>query len=158
MNYKDLIKAKEQYEILEELLQVLFNKQTKNYLFFAFGTTEKEILQKLEEDGCNVNEVISIGNGAYIHKKDIARFNKLNRYISKVKKGFLQNPINLCGAYLSLLWDYEARISLGEGYDTALKTILNYAGLEKVTDLPREVLEALYETENYYNEKFDEIN
>lgn len=153
----DLENAQKEFNKLNEKLQNKFNEESK--LYFAFGVNKNEVIKSLEKQGAEIPELVSIGMGGYIHKKDISDFNKLNDYILTTKKEFLNNnSINLCGAYLDRLWDYEARISFdGEGYDRALQEVLGYADIE-IGKLSLDQISNLHKTERYYNKKFDEIN
>lgn len=147
--------GKTQYQKLKDELQREFNENSP--LYFAFGRTKSEVIEALKKEGANVSDLIGLGNGAYIEEKDVEPYIELTKSIRERERAFLnKSTSNLCGAYLYHLWNFEARISLGDGYDEALQMVLDALG-KTLKELNEDELKALIKTEKYYNKKFDEI-
>lgn len=157
LNIKKLNNSMKEYIKLDNELQNYYNEKTKNMLMFEFGSSESEIINKLENNyNVKINEIVSIGYGGYIRKSDVKEFNELNEYILERKSKFVKDRYNSCGLFLNSLWDYESRISFGDGYERAFKDLLCCKGVEKITD--GKLIDMLNSTIDYYNREFDKLN
>ena len=157
LNIKRLNQSMKEYNKLSEELQTYYNEKTKDNLFFAFGFSENEVIDKLENEyNLNINDIVSVGYGGYIKKSYVKEWNELNNYILERKREFVKDRYNACGLFLNRLWDYESRISFGEGYTDSLNDLMGCMGVKKIDD--DKLLDMLNATIDYYNREFDKIN
>lgn len=91
---------------------------SKGKIYYVFGSTETEIINKLKEYDLEPNQVISIGAGGYIRKEYYNDFNTLIERQFKEKREYtLANIYEVVQYYC---WDYEMYISISYELDTLL--------------------------------------
>lgn len=161
LNKKQHIKkCSKNYDKLSQELNNKYNTETKGILFFAFSN--KQLNEILTENNITTNDLLNIGMGGLLLKNKAQQYRKLEDYIIYTKEQFFKESYyNICGAYYSRLWDYEARISWGEGYNQALEDCLIYTynkSKDNKFTVPDELYKLLKVTENMYNYEFDLIN
>lgn len=115
MNYEEL-KAKHEEES---------SAFSKDKIYFIFGSTEEEIIEKLEAKGVKPSEVASMGAGAYIKKEYIEDFDSLIEKQQKEKKEYAL--ANVYEVVYHELANYEAEISLSYSYHDILTIIIGFS-------------------------------
>lgn len=109
MNYREF-KAKQEEEA---------NSFTDGKMFFAFGTTEQEVKDKLKNDyNIDASEVVGIGAGTYILKDSYEEVLKFFDKQAKESKEFTLN--NLHDVLTYEFANHELEISLSYSYRSFL--------------------------------------
>ena len=108
MKYKDFKKQQE-----EEANEFLDGK-----MFFAFGTTEEEVKEKLEAQGVDVENIVGVGAGTYILKECYDDVLKFFDKQAKELKEFTLNNLNDVLTYEFA--NHELEISLSYSYKSFL--------------------------------------
>ena len=141
MDYKELLE-KQQDEA---------STFSKGKIYWVFGSTETEVIDKLEEKGVKPEQVTSIGAGGFILTEYLPDLKKLLDKQAKERREYALKHIYEVVQYYC--WDYELYISLS--YD--LKSLC----LELV-DLTEEEIQANKEeiTRAYkdYCKEFEKLN
>lgn len=115
MNYRELKKKHE-----EEA-----SAFSKGKIYFVFGSSEEEIIEKLEAKGVKASEVASMGAGGYIRKEYIEAFDSLIDKQQKEKKEYAL--ANVYEVVYHELANYEAEISLSYSYNDILRIIIGFS-------------------------------
>ena len=125
---------------------------SKGKIYWVFGSTEKEIIDKLKNEyGLEQNQVISIGAGGYIRKEYLNDFDTLIERQFKEKREYtLANIYEVVQYYC---WDYEMYISISYDLDTLLTEVVGLTP-EEINENQDEINRAWRD----YKKEFEEIN
>ena len=125
---------------------------SKGKIYWVFGSTEKEIIDKLKNEyGLEPNQVISIGAGGYIRKEYLNDFDTLiNRQFKEKREYTLANIYEVVQYYC---WDYEMYISISYDLDTLLTEVVGLTP-EEINENQDEINRAWRD----YKKEFEEIN
>lgn len=114
MNYRELKKKHE-----EEA-----SAFSKDKIYFVFGSSEEEVIEKLADKGVKPEDVYSMGAGGYIKKEYAEEFDSLiDRHMKEKKDYALANPYEVVYHELA---NYEAEISLSYSYNDILTIIIGF--------------------------------
>lgn len=141
MNYREF-KRKQEEEA---------NNFTENKIYYAFGVTEEEVIEKLAEYNVKAEDVVGVGSGAYIlkdHYEEVLKF--FNKQATELKEYTLAN-INDVLTYEFA--NYELEISLSYTYRSFLIEVLDFTEAE-IEDHKEEINKAI----NDYRKDFYEHN
>ena len=118
-------------------------------MFFAFGTTEQEVKDKLKNDyGVDASEVVGVGAGTYILKESYEEVLKFFDKQAKELKEFTLNNLNDVLTYEFA--NHELEISLSYSYRSFLT---EWVGLseEEIDDNKEEINRAIKDyREDFY--------
>ena len=125
---------------------------SKGKIYWVFGSTEKEIIDKLKNEyGLEQNQVISIGAGGYIRKEYLNDFDTLiDRQFKEKREYTLANIYEVVQYYC---WDYEMYISISYDLDTLLTEVVGLTP-EEINENQDEINRAWRD----YKKEFEEIN
>ena len=127
------------------------NNFSKDKIFYFFGTSENEILNKMQEKNLKPADLISIGLSGYILKEYWPEFKEiLNRQAKEQKEYTLNNIYEVVKYYC---WDYEIEISLSYSYNDVL-TILCDLNETEIKENETEIKRAFKD----YKKEFYELN
>lgn len=125
---------------------------TKGKLFFAFGTTQEEVTQKLKKEyGVTPSQIVGIGGGGYVLKEFYPELTKFLLKQAEVKKEYTLN--NIYEVVLYTCWDYELYISLSYDLDSMLTEILDLTP-EEIQANKKEINKAWRD----YKREFEKLN
>lgn len=141
MNYKELKKKHE-----EEASEF-----SKDKIYFVFGSSKEEVIEKLAEKGVKPEEVYSMGAGGYIKKEYAEAFDSLVEKQAKEKKEYAL--ANVYEVVYHELANYEAEISLSYSYNDILTIIIGFTP-EEIEDNKEEINKAMKD----YREDFYKYN
>lgn len=137
--------------------ELLENQQTeastfsKDKIYFVFGSTETEVIRKLEEKGVKPEEVTSLGAGGFIKTEYLPEFKELLKKQAKERKEYTLN--NIYEVVLYYAWDYELYISLSYSLQTLCTDLMDLTD-EEIQANKKEIKRAY----NDYCKEFEELN
>lgn len=125
-----------------------YNLMTNDILIIAF--TRDEYHNQLKLNNTPPNEVIPIGDGVYLRKKDKKKYLKITTKIKEWKTEFLKNINNLYGAYEYEIINQEIYYSGGD-QDNILNPLLKSIGKTQKDLTKTQKKEITKINTNYYN-------
>lgn len=139
------------FQELQEKHQKELNNFSKDKIFFIFGSSEQEILNKMQELNLNPNDLINIGLSGYIKKEYYNEFKEiLKRQANEQHQYTLNNMYEVVKYYC---WNYEIEISLSYSYNDVLTVLLDLNETE-IKENEKEIKRAFKD----YKKEFYELN
>lgn len=127
------------------------NEFSKDKIFFIFGTSEQEILNKMKELNLNPNDLINIGLSGYIKKEYYNEFKEILKRQAKEQHEYTLN--NMYEVVKYYCWNYEIEISLSYSYNDVLTVLLDLNETE-IKEHEKEIKRAFKD----YKKEFYELN
>lgn len=124
---------------------------SKDKIYFVFGSTETEVINKLEEKGVKPEEVTSLGAGGFIKTEYLPEFKELLKKQAKERKEYTLK--NIYEVVLYYAWDYELYISLSYSLQTLCTDLMDLTD-EEIQANKKEIKRAY----NDYCKEFEELN
>lgn len=140
-NYNDLIKKHEDEA----------NEFSKDKIYFVFGSTETEIIRKLNQKGVKPEEVTSLGAGGFIKTEYLPEFKELLLRHDNEKHQYTLNNIYEVVQYYC--WDYELYISISYDLDSLLTEVVGLTP-EEIQENNKEITRAYRD----YKREFEKLN
>lgn len=141
MEFQELIKKHE-----TEL-----NEFSKDKIFFIFGSSQEEILNKMQELNLNPNDLIGIGLSGYIKKEYYNEFKEILKRQAKEQHEYTLN--NMYEVVKYYCWNYEIEISLSYSYNDVLTVLIGLNETE-IKEHEKEIKQAFKD----YKKEFYELN
>lgn len=141
MTYKELLKKHEDET----------NQMVKDDKILYFIGSREDIQRKMEDKDVTVDQLISIGYGAYVKKEYYDEVNAMfDRHAEEQKQYALNNTYEVVKHYL---WDYEIEISLSYTYEDVIYKLVGLTK-EEANERAKEIDKAFKD----YRREFYEIN